>query len=131
MQNDPGLSKTKAIISKHKADNRCIGVLTMPDRLQSDSAHKDYDKILKGETYVLRPHGYFVTRQPGANTKLQGPTYHIDARKEEENFFNSDKLWAPNGEWSNFRSRCGTETIQKYLSKQFANLILERFVTRF
>jgi GTP-binding protein EngB required for normal cell division len=129
MQNDPGLSKTKAVISKLKADHRCIGVLTMPDRLQSDSAHKDYDKILKGETYVLKPHGYFVTRQPGADTKLHGPSYHLEARKEEEVFFDTDRLWAPDGEWGDFRSRCGTVTIQKYLSKQFANLILERFVT--
>jgi len=129
MQNDPGLSKTKAIISKHKADDRCIGVLTMPDRLQSDSAHKDYDKILNEQAYVLSPHGYFVTKQPGANTKLCGPDYHFDARKEEERFFDTDRLWAPGGAWSQFRaSRCGTGNIQEYLSRQFAALIMKRYV---
>jgi len=122
MGNDPGLSRTKAVIAQCNADHRCIGVLTMPDKLSSD----DYDNILNQRTYVL-PHGYFVTKRPGKNSgHLRGPNYHALARQEEEDFFNTDPMWRDGGDWARFRSRCGTGTIQKYLSREFANLILQR-----
>lgn len=126
MQNDPGLSRTKAIIGQNKAEDRCIGVLTMPDRLQqSDSAHRDYDNILKKRAFCL-PLGYFVTKQPGANEKLDPTNYHAEARQKEEAFFGTDPLWREGGVWGNFRSQFGTAAIQKYLSKQFASLIWNR-----
>ena len=129
MQNDSGLSRTKAIISKCHAEERCIGVLTMPDRLQaSDAAHQDYTNILRGTTYKL-PRGYYVTKQPGANSQLKGPEYHRLARQQEEEFFDSSELWGPGGVWWEFRARCGTATIQKYLSKEFAKQILKRLVS--
>ncbi|KAH7346373.1 P-loop containing nucleoside triphosphate hydrolase protein [Rhexocercosporidium sp. MPI-PUGE-AT-0058] len=123
MQNDPGLSRTKAVITANKAEGRCIGVLTMPDRLQaSATAHLDYDNIFKKQKYVL-PLGYFVTKQPGADAKLAAETYHDDARKLEKDFFDTDPLWREGGQWHPYRDVCGTAAIQKYLSKQFASLI--------
>ncbi|PVH87753.1 P-loop containing nucleoside triphosphate hydrolase protein [Cadophora sp. DSE1049] len=122
MQNDPGLSRTKAVIGHCKAENRCIGVLTMPDRLQTSTAHSDYDNIFKKKKFVL-PLGYFVTKQPGSDAKLDFERYHDEAKKQEMDFFSTDPLWREGGEWHSYRDICGTEAIQKYLSKQFASLI--------
>jgi len=122
MANDPGLSRTKAVIGQCNADNRCIGVLTMPDKLSSD----DYDNILNQRTFVL-PHGYFVTKRPGKDSdRLRGPNYHTLAHEEEQHFFNTDDRWRDGGEWEKFRDRCGTATISKYLSKEFGKSILQR-----
>lgn len=122
MKNDPGLSRTTAVIAKCNATDRCIGVLTMPDKLGSS----DYDNILREKTYKL-PHGYFVTKQPGKHSRIQpGPDYHVLARQEEEEFFRTDEKWREGGEWSHFRNRCGTTALSKYLSKAFAKLILAR-----
>jgi Dynamin family len=128
MHIDPGLSKTKSVISRKRAQDRCIGVLTKPDRLQrkDDTIHPDYDNILHGKTYVL-PHGYFVTKQPGPEFGHEDdPNYHAVARREEEEFFDTDSYWSKGREWEEFRHRCGTGTIQKYLSEEFAKLILSR-----
>ena len=125
MQNDPGLSRTKAVIGHCKAENRCIGVLTMPDRLQTSTAHSDYDNIFKKKKFVL-PLGYFVTKQPGSDAKLDIERYHEEAKKQETDFFDTDPLWREGGEWHSYRDICGTDAIQKYLSKQFASLIWNR-----
>ncbi|KAK0121145.1 hypothetical protein ONS96_011324 [Cadophora gregata f. sp. sojae] len=123
MQNDPGLSRTKAVIGHCKAEDRCIGVLTMPDRLQtSATAHGDYDNIFKKKKFVL-PLGYFVTKQPGANASLDLERYHEDAKRQENEFFDTDPLWREGGQWHPYRDICGTGAIQKYLSRQFAALI--------
>lgn len=120
MSADPGTSRASAIIGQHKAENRTIGVLTMPDRLSKGSTHMDYDSILRGKTHIL-PRGYFVTKQPDNNFKPEEFDYHVQAREEEESFFNSDSRWT--GEWQDFRHRCGTRAIQTYLSQEFARLI--------
>jgi len=122
MRIDPGLSRTKAVIANCNAEDRCIGVLTMPDILGSS----DYDNILKEKTFIL-PHGYFVTKRPGKNSRIpRGDNYHSLARKEEDEFFNSDENWREGGPWARFRHRCGIATLQEYLSKAFAKLILAR-----
>lgn len=124
MQNDPGLSKTSAIIVKLKAEKRCVGVLTMPDRLQEGSTHFDFDKILRGQAHYL-PQGYFVTKQPGPDFKLRQADYHAQAREEEDAFFDTDPRWTD--EWLEFRGRCGTTAIQNYLSQEFAKQIARRY----
>lgn len=128
MQSDPGLSKTNAIIGELKADKRCVGVLTMPDRLQEGSTHSDFDKILRGEIHVF-PKGYFVTKQPGPDFRPRpSADYHAQAREEEKSFFSSDARWT--GEWAKYQDRCGTAAIQNYLSLEFANQIAKRYVDR-
>lgn len=122
MANDPGLSKTSAIIEKYKAEKRTIGVLTMPDRLQKGSTHMDFDAILRGTNHAL-PRGYFVTKQPGPEF-VPRIDYHLQAREDEDAFFDSDPLFT--GEWREFRDRCGTTAIQTYLSQEFARLIAQR-----
>jgi Dynamin family len=122
MANDPGLSKTSAIVDGHRAGKRTIGVLTMPDRMQRGSTHMDFDAILKGTKHTW-PRGYFVTKQPGPDFVTHGD-YHAKAREEESAFFDSDPLWS--GEWQEYRDRCGTIAIQSYLSQEFARLIAQR-----
>lgn len=137
MKNDPALSRAKALISEKKVEERCIGVLTMPDLLQKQSkaAQRDYDKILHGKAYLLMD--YFVTKQPDPEQAKElhmkasrpgGLSYHEYARMTEEKFFDSNELWT--GEWSQFRSKCGTQNIRKYLSKKFASIILKRSVLK-
>jgi GTPase SAR1 family protein len=122
MANDPGLSKTSALIEKYKAEKRTIGVLTMPDRLQKGSTHMDFDAILRGKEHPL-PRGYFVTKQPGPDF-VPRIDYHLQAREDEDAFFDSDPLFT--GEWREFRDRCCTTAIQTYLSQEFARLIAQR-----
>lgn len=127
MAADAALSKTNRLIRVHKAEHKCVGVLTMPDRMQGTaSSHADFDGIFRGTLHRL-PRGHYVTKQPGPDCKLDrnAPNYHALARQEEERFFdNEDSHWGPNGEWAAFRDRCGTSTIQNYLSKEFARQIL-------
>ena len=122
MATDPGNCRTITLIREENAQKRTIGVLTMPDRLPEGSIHQDFDKILRKEAHVLH-RGYFVTKQPGPNFALLGNDYHIQAREEEDAFFNTDPRWV--GEWDAFRDRCGTGAIQSYLSQEFARLIVE------
>ncbi|KAH6679785.1 P-loop containing nucleoside triphosphate hydrolase protein [Halenospora varia] len=120
MSGDPGNSKSSALISKNKARNRCIGVLTMPDLLPS-SGPSEYDGLLEGKTYIL-PRGYFVTKQPGDDFELQpGADYHVQARQEEADFFETNRRWR--NEWSTFRSQCGVDAIQNKLSQEMAQRI--------
>jgi hypothetical protein len=123
MQNDPGLSRTSAIIDLQKAGDRCIGVLTMPDRLQEGAMHMDYDAILRGKAHVF-PKGYFITKQPGPDFRQHQEDYHAQARHEEEHFFDTDSRWT--GSWREFRHKCGTTAIQQYLSQEFAQQITSR-----
>ena len=121
MATDPGNCRTITLIREENAQKRTIGVLTMPDRLPEGSIHHDFDKILRKEAHVL-PRGYFVTKQPGPLFTLHRNDYHVQAREEEDHFFNTDSRWT--GEWGPFRDRCGTGAIQSYLSQEFARLIV-------
>lgn len=123
MRTDPSNSCTSAVIRELNANARCLGVLTMPDQLQG-GRHLEFESILRGEAHRFG-HGYFVTKQPGPNTKLHGPNYHTDARREEEDFFDTEELWTH--DWAIFRERCGTTAIQKYLSQEFARQIAARY----
>jgi hypothetical protein len=125
MHNDPSVSNTVGIIEDAKAQKRCLGVLTKPDRLQAGS--RDYDALLQGTAFNWPGLGYFVTKQPGPDFQhRRGNDYHAQARREEEEFFNTDPRWQV--DWADFRAsgRCGTSAIQKYLSEQFANQIIKR-----
>ncbi|KAG9233017.1 P-loop containing nucleoside triphosphate hydrolase protein [Amylocarpus encephaloides] len=130
MSNDPGNSYTKRIIQEakaSKAEDRCIGVLTMPDLVQN--ANSDYTGIFhpdqKLRKFVLK-HGYFVTKQPGPSAQPPSQHYHEHAREVEDGFFATNSYWEDTeGIWAHFKPRCGTQAIQSYLSAQFARLILE------
>lgn len=118
MKTDPSNSETGNIIAKCKALQRTIGVLTNPDHVAV--RHVEYEKVLQGYSHIVG-HGYFVTKQPGEDSTLDGPDYHAQARKEEETFFDTNSLWRE--DWFQFRDRCGTTIIQKYLSQELAKRI--------
>ena len=121
MKTDPSNSSTGKVIQDCKAGDRCIGVLTNPDHVQV--RHVEYEKILQGQAHVIG-HGYFVTKQPGDAFDLSLADYHGRAREEEIEFFDTDQLWKH--DWKEFRERCGTLAIQKYLSQEFARQIAKR-----
>ncbi|KAE9380651.1 hypothetical protein N431DRAFT_325544 [Stipitochalara longipes BDJ] len=119
MKTDPSNSSTGKVIQDCKATGRCVGVLTNPDHVSV--RHLEYEKILLGKAHIVR-HGYYVTKQPAENSILNGPNYHALARQEETDFFDTHQLWT--GDWANFRDRCGTGSIQEFLSTQLATQIL-------
>jgi GTPase SAR1 family protein len=122
MKTDPSNSSTGKVIQDCHAAQRCVGVLTNPDHVAV--RHLEYEKILEKQAHIVK-HGYFVTKQPGEDSKLQhGPTYHAEARREEMEFFDSEELWT--GDWNRFRKRCGTLAIQKFLSRELAGQIMDR-----
>jgi hypothetical protein len=124
MKTDPSNSSTGRVIQDCNAGDRCIGVLTNPDHVQV--RHVEYEKILRNQAHIVG-HGYFVTRQPGDTFDLHAPNYHARGREEEIEFFDSDPLWT--GDWRQFRDRCGSLAIQKYLSQEFAKEISKRLVS--
>ncbi|KAH9211941.1 P-loop containing nucleoside triphosphate hydrolase protein [Leptodontidium sp. 2 PMI_412] len=119
MKTDPNNSHTGKVIQDCEATDRCLGVLTNPDHVSA--RHVEYERVLQGKSHIIK-HGYFVTKQPGDDAVLEGPHYHSDAREDEMKFFTTDKLWT--GEWAQFRSRCGTTAIQKFLSTELARQIM-------
>lgn len=90
MKTDPSNSSTGEVIQACQASHRCIRVLT--NLYHVAVRHVEYEKILQGKSHVVG-HGYFVTKQPGEDSSLQGPNYHAQARKEESEFFDSEYLW--------------------------------------
>jgi hypothetical protein len=128
MSSDAALSKAMGLIRKHKAERKCVGVLTMPDRLQGTAkSHTDFDGIFRGTLHKLHL-GHYVTRQPGPTSTLdrRADNYHALAREEEEYFFDNSPHWGAGGDWEEFRDRCGTFVIQNLLSKLFAQQTLRR-----
>lgn len=128
MKTDPANSETGNIIDKCHATSRCIGVLTNPDHLAA--RHTEFEKVLQNRAHVVQ-YGFYVTKQPGENSMLDGPNYHALARDEEEVFFNTNLLWA--GPWRAFRSRCGTTVCLPYVhsilcSFHAQNAILKRLI---
>jgi GTP-binding protein EngB required for normal cell division len=122
MHTDPENSTTRGLIYQEKAEDRTIGVLTMPDRVMN-TTDSCYTSLFRGDQYKLK-HGYFVTKQPGSDSVVRsGPQYHLSARQDECKFFNENRHWVNGGAWFLFRDRCGTKVIQKYLSQNFVELI--------
>jgi GTPase SAR1 family protein len=120
MCNDPRTSRTVKVISDCNAEGRCIGVLTMADRLQDGVEHKEFEQMLRGD-FEFR-HGYFATKLPaGQSSGTYDPMYHENARNEEERFFNTAEPWS--SVWKDFRGRCGTTSLQQALSQKFASQI--------
>ncbi|KAM3082475.1 hypothetical protein ACMFMF_002137 [Clarireedia jacksonii] len=123
MSVDAVMSSAKKVIEDQNATARCVGVLTKPDTFSDKRGDvSDWEKILTNTEHWMG-YGYFATKQPGPNFKydLSSGSYHDQARKEEEEFFDNDELWS--GRWKKFRSRCGTAVIQEFLSRQLAEEI--------
>ncbi|KAF2472329.1 P-loop containing nucleoside triphosphate hydrolase protein [Lindgomyces ingoldianus] len=114
-------SYAASLVTKTGATQRCVGVLTKPDRIDNDSRHKDVKKALDGEADVLG-HGYYVVKQPSQEA-LEKKITHSEARREEEMFFDQTDPWATN--LHTHRERFGTLNLQTALSKKLAALSLQ------
>ena len=122
MESDIDNSKTSALINDIPgATDRTIGVLTKPDRLQSDDRIDAWTSVLHGRNFCMG-HGYFVVKQP-SQADLNKGVNHLQARELEDKFFKSQS-WL-----GRFRDvdigRLGTRNLQRNLSNKLAHLILE------
>jgi hypothetical protein len=127
MSADPATSRTAKVISDLNAESRCIGVLTKADQLQDGQSHSDFEAMLRGHEHKIG-HGYYVTKLPGqAAARAYDDVYHKKARVAEDDFFRSTSPW--DMEWSEFRSRCGTQNLAHALSQKFASQIVERYAS--
>lgn len=109
-----------SIVSKAGAVNRCVGVLTKPDRLPGNDRLAHWNGVLRGDVFRLG-HGYFVTRQP-SQAELEAGVTHAQARELEQKFFESP-LWT--SQFHGFEERLGTRKLQQFLSNLLARLIVK------
>ncbi|OCK79986.1 hypothetical protein K432DRAFT_393431 [Lepidopterella palustris CBS 459.81] len=120
MEGDAANSSAAKIVRKLKAESRCIGVLTKPDRLPQGDPIDVWKAMLSGKKFQLG-YGYFVTKQP-AQSDLDRGIDHVDARRMEMEFFESNEPWAT--EFAEFRPRFGTRNLQDFLSQKLTAQIL-------
>ncbi|KAI9696494.1 MAG: hypothetical protein M1820_008122 [Bogoriella megaspora] len=121
MESDIMTSTAARIVREEEAMNRCIGILTKPDRLQAGDSITVWRDILNGSTFALE-HGYFVTKQP-TPAELAGGISHATAREKEETFFKSKDPWK--NELQMFKNRFGTKNLQSALAQKLARLITD------
>jgi hypothetical protein len=84
MESDINNSMASALIGDSGANDRTIGVLTKPDRLQSSDRVDVWKSVLKGQNF-RKGHGYFVVKQPG-QAELKDRITHTEARALEDKY---------------------------------------------
>ncbi|KAL1304091.1 hypothetical protein AAFC00_000526 [Neodothiora populina] len=119
MESDMANSRASKIVEDCAgAKERCVGVLTKPDRRPADSQFEDVRKVLAGQTFTVG-HGYFVAMQP-SQLMLDTGISADEARLQEAHFFAQEP-------WSNtlkdFQHRFGTSQLQIALSRKLADQI--------
>lgn len=124
LEGDVANSSAARLVRKFRAVNRCVGVLTKPDRFPKGDDVNMIAQMLQGKKYQLG-HGYFVTKQPGQAEMVS--ISHADARIQERDFFARESPW--NDELFNFcQDRFGTGCLQSSLSQKLAAMIVGRYV---
>ncbi|KAI9672960.1 MAG: hypothetical protein M1817_003124 [Caeruleum heppii] len=119
MTDDAANSSAAAIVREMKAEGRCVGVLTKPDRVQTDESFEQWRNILNGNRYPVG-HGYFVTKQPG-QALIDSGIEHQEARASEAEFFSNQAPWAT--EFLEFSEKFGTVALQSALSQKLTRQI--------
>ncbi|KAL8720623.1 MAG: hypothetical protein Q9181_007883 [Wetmoreana brouardii] len=110
MTDDPANSTASKLIHELNAQNRTIGVITKPDRVQSGESLAQWIDILNGKKFKLG-HGYYVVKNnPDPNVN------HVVARQEEDIFFAENEPWSH--ALSLHHDRFGTLKLQGVLSKR-------------
>lgn len=115
MTDDAANSTASKLVQELNAQNRTIGVLTKPDRVQSGESLAQWIDILKGTKFRLG-HGYFVVKN-NPDPRVS----HLVARQEEDEFFNDNEPWATT--LKSHRERFGTLKLQGVLSKRLTTEI--------
>ncbi|KAL8642029.1 MAG: hypothetical protein Q9228_001240 [Teloschistes exilis] len=117
MTDDPANSTASKLVHTLGAQNRTIGVLTKPDRVQSGESMSQWIDILNERKFKLG-HGYYVIKNNPDPT-----VNHAIARQEEEEFFSQSEPWAKS--LCAHQNRFGTLKLQRTLSKLLTEQIRE------
>jgi GTPase SAR1 family protein len=110
MESDVMNSAASGLVSEVGAADRCVGVLTKPDR--RDDSVTQYQEVLSGQKFKLDL-GYFITKQPA--THMLNEISYDQARAEETEFFKTPE-WQK--QFPHSIDRQGTRKLQCALSKQ-------------
>ncbi|USP79604.1 hypothetical protein yc1106_06878 [Curvularia clavata] len=122
LETDIANSTAGGIARKLKATDRCIGVLTKPDRLPPGSRHDKLMEVFEQKRFALG-HGYFVVKNLGQDEINQGLT-HQEARAREREFFDKDQIWSTT--FKIYAHRFGTVNLQRFLSQKLAEHIMKK-----
>ncbi|EMD64354.1 hypothetical protein COCSADRAFT_324317 [Bipolaris sorokiniana ND90Pr] len=125
LETDIANSSAGGIARDLKAIDRCIGVLTKPDRLPAGSRHDKLREVFDQKRFSLG-YGYFVVKNPGQDEINQGIS-HREARTREEHFFREDATWSST--FKSYASYFGTLNLQAFLSKTLAEQMIKRLPT--
>ena len=120
MTDDPANSSASRLIREEKAEERTVGVLTKPDRIQEAECLDQLLQILNGDRFKLG-HGYHVVKN---NSDVN--VDHATARAQERDFFQSTDPWAT--DLKQYQQRFGTLRLQTALSFKLTTQIRARFV---
>lgn len=120
MDQDVQNSSASGIVRKLGLTDRCIGVITKPDRAMTDRANDDWRLVLSGKKYAFG-HGYFATLQP-SQTRLQEGITHREAREEEKKFFESNN-WL--SRFPGTQDKVGTGRLSAKLSSMLVESIVD------
>lgn len=112
---------SKLVLGCPGAQERCVGVMTKPDRLPAGDRYEEISKILAKEIFP-QGHGWFVTMQPNQDKLNRGITAD-EARVQEAAFF-VQHPWST--VLSTYNDLFGTAQLQMALSQKLAELILTR-----
>ncbi|KNG50915.1 dynamin family protein [Stemphylium lycopersici] len=122
LENDIANSTAGGIARASKATDRCIGVLTKPDRLPAGSRHDKLMEVFDQKRFALG-HGYFVVKNLGQDEINQGFT-HQQARAQEQQFFGQGVPWSTT--FKQYSHRFGTLNLQRFLSGKLADQITKK-----
>ncbi|KAL8925260.1 MAG: hypothetical protein Q9208_003550 [Pyrenodesmia sp. 3 TL-2023] len=110
MTDDAANSTASKLVQELSAQDRTIGVLTKPDRVQDGESLEQWIDILNGKKFKLG-HGYFVIKN-NPDPRVS----HAIARQEEDHFFRENEPWAQT--LRSHHERLGTLKLQGVLSKR-------------
>ncbi|KAF2679716.1 interferon-induced GTP-binding protein Mx [Lentithecium fluviatile CBS 122367] len=120
LENDIANSTAGGFARELKATDRCIGVLTKPDRLPPGSREDRLQAVLDGKSFRLG-HGYYVVKNPGQDDIDLGLS-HSAARLCEQEFFTTNTPWATT--LRNYHVKFGTLNLQSFLSEKLTEQMM-------
>jgi Dynamin family/Dynamin central region len=113
MESDVMNSAASGLVNEVEATDRCVGVLTKPDR--RDESVTQWQEVLAGKKFQLE-FGYFVTKQPATSNLNMS---YDEARAEEMAFFEK-AAWKK--QFPNASKNQGTKNLQVALSRHLLNI---------
>ena len=123
MTDDPANSSAFRLIRDEQAEDRTVGVLTKPDRVQQAESLEQWMQVLAGERFGLG-HGYYVVKN-----NPDPIVDHWTARNQEKDFFAHNTPWSTT--LQQYDDRFGTLQLQTFLSQKLTAQIKARLVAVF